>query len=391
MIGADGLWSGLRTPGSGSRAPEFPPALRLAGADPADAVEEEFRAADVQLWLGPNAHVVHYPVKGPASSTSSPSSTTLGRSPAGAPQAGARNARALLAVELGPGGARVLAVPDRWQKWALYDVPPFSKWARRPRDAHWRRRPPMLPSSPRARRWRFEDAAVLADNLARSRTIRPLPCGATSAPAQRTARVVGSARPAGNGRVYHLTAGEAWARNLFLRVAGGKMCCAATIGSMIGARRCRKSPTVRVRCRSHRAKAEQRERSTCFRPPSRVAAETVLVAEPINCGRSGGFQRRSRNRQARRHAAAVKLQEDAGIDIVTDGEQARQHFVHGFLEFVDGIDFANKVEMGIRNDRYKAMVPTSPARSSSGAGAWPRGASARAIPRRKLKITMPGR
>ena len=55
---------------------------------------------------------------------------------------------------------------------------------------------------------------------------------------------------------------------------------------------------------------------------------------------------------------AVKLQEDAGIDIVTDGEQSRQHFVHGFLEFVDGIDFANKVEMGIRNDRYKAMVPT---------------------------------
>src|SRR6202043_750014 len=54
---------------------------------------------------------------------------------------------------------------------------------------------------------------------------------------------------------------------------------------------------------------------------------------------------------------AIKGQEDAGIDIVSDGEQSRQHFVHGFLEFVDGIDFAHKVEMGIRNDRYKAMVP----------------------------------
>ena len=54
---------------------------------------------------------------------------------------------------------------------------------------------------------------------------------------------------------------------------------------------------------------------------------------------------------------AVKLQEDAGIDIVTEGEQARQHFVHGFLERVEGIDFSNKVEMGIRKDRYKAMVP----------------------------------
>jgi methionine synthase II (cobalamin-independent) len=54
---------------------------------------------------------------------------------------------------------------------------------------------------------------------------------------------------------------------------------------------------------------------------------------------------------------AIKEQEDAGIDIVTDGEQSRQHFVHGFLEYVEGIDFAHKVEMGIRADRYKAMVP----------------------------------
>src|SRR6204780_4399089 len=55
---------------------------------------------------------------------------------------------------------------------------------------------------------------------------------------------------------------------------------------------------------------------------------------------------------------AVKLQEDAGVDIVTEGEQSRQHFVHGFLERIEGIDFDHKVEMGIRNDRYKAMVPT---------------------------------
>src|SRR5690349_23866210 len=55
---------------------------------------------------------------------------------------------------------------------------------------------------------------------------------------------------------------------------------------------------------------------------------------------------------------ALKWQEDCGIDIVSDGEQSRQHFVHGFLEFVEGIDFSRRVEMGIRADRYKAMVPT---------------------------------
>lgn len=87
----------------------------------------------------------------------------------------------------------------------------------------------------------------------------------------------------------------------------------------------------------------------------------------------------------------LKLQEDAGIDIVTDGEQSRQHFVHGFLEFVDGIDFAHKVEMGIRNNRYKAMVPmvTGPLTLRSRVhGTEAR--FARTHTKRKLKITMPG-
>lgn len=53
----------------------------------------------------------------------------------------------------------------------------------------------------------------------------------------------------------------------------------------------------------------------------------------------------------------IKTLEDAGISTIGDGEQSRQHFVHGFLERVEGIDFAHKVEMGIRADRYKAMVP----------------------------------
>ena len=48
----------------------------------------------------------------------------------------------------------------------------------------------------------------------------------------------------------------------------------------------------------------------------------------------------------------------AGLDIVGDGEQSRQHFVHGFLERIEGIDFQNKVKMGIRNNRYEADVPT---------------------------------
>ena len=88
---------------------------------------------------------------------------------------------------------------------------------------------------------------------------------------------------------------------------------------------------------------------------------------------------------------ALKLQEDAGIDIVGDGEQARQHFVHGFLEAVDGIDFERRVEMGIRNNRYKAMCPTVVGELRLRARVHMREARlARAHTTRKLKFTLPG-
>ena len=88
---------------------------------------------------------------------------------------------------------------------------------------------------------------------------------------------------------------------------------------------------------------------------------------------------------------ALKLQEDSGIDIVTEGEQARQHFVHGFLERIEGIDFAHKVEMGIRKDRYKAMVPqvVAPLRLTGRVHA-DEARVARAHTTRKLKFTLPG-
>jgi 5-methyltetrahydropteroyltriglutamate--homocysteine methyltransferase len=87
----------------------------------------------------------------------------------------------------------------------------------------------------------------------------------------------------------------------------------------------------------------------------------------------------------------IKQQEDAGVDIVTDGEQARQHFVHGFLEQVDGIDFDHKVEMGIRNDRYKALVPqvVGPIALKGRVHAF-EARLARAHTTRKLKFTLPG-
>jgi len=97
--------------------------------------------------------------------------------------------------------------------------------------------------------------------------------------------------------------------------------------------------------------------------------------------------------EGKRDAVLVALgeQEAAGIDIVSDGEQSRQHFVHGFLEAIEGVDFDRRVTIGIRADRYKAEVPTVTGplvrrRSAHGDEV----AFARAHTTRKLKFTVPG-
>jgi 5-methyltetrahydropteroyltriglutamate--homocysteine methyltransferase len=98
-------------------------------------------------------------------------------------------------------------------------------------------------------------------------------------------------------------------------------------------------------------------------------------------------------RQAKADATLlwIKAQEDAGLAIVGDGEQSRQHFVHGFLEQVDGIDFEHKVAMGIRDNRYEAMVPqvVGPLKLKGRVHAF-EAQLARAHTTRKLKFTLPG-
>jgi 5-methyltetrahydropteroyltriglutamate--homocysteine methyltransferase len=88
---------------------------------------------------------------------------------------------------------------------------------------------------------------------------------------------------------------------------------------------------------------------------------------------------------------ALKEQESAGIDIITDGEQSRDHFVHGFLRRIAGVDFSRRVTIGIRAERYTAQVPvvsgpierTTPIHLDE--VRW-----ARAHTTRRLKFTIPG-
>jgi len=97
--------------------------------------------------------------------------------------------------------------------------------------------------------------------------------------------------------------------------------------------------------------------------------------------------------RAQRDAALVwlKEQEAAGIDIVSDGEQFRVHFVHGFLERIEGIDWNRKTKMGIRDNRYVVDVPTvTAAVRRRGPVHGEEARFVRAYTERGLKFTLPG-
>jgi 5-methyltetrahydropteroyltriglutamate--homocysteine methyltransferase len=116
------------------------------------------------------------------------------------------------------------------------------------------------------------------------------------------------------------------------------------------------------------------------------------LAEPEKLWAAWRFQGEELKKAQQRAAAEwLKHQEAAGIDIVTDGEQFRIHFVHGFLEHIKGIDWEKKSAMGIRDNRYTVQVPTV-----TGPISRPRSVHldevrfTRSQTSHKLKFTLPG-
>jgi 5-methyltetrahydropteroyltriglutamate--homocysteine methyltransferase len=116
------------------------------------------------------------------------------------------------------------------------------------------------------------------------------------------------------------------------------------------------------------------------------------LAEPEKLWAGWRFEGEALRRGQQRAAAEwLQHQEKAGIDIVTDGEQFRVHFVHGFLEHIQGIDWEKKTAMGIRDNRYTVQVPTV-----TGPVSRPRPVHldevrfTRAQTDRRLKFTLPG-
>jgi salicylate hydroxylase len=222
LIGADGVWSTLSAQLPGRRPPRFRHRTAWRTLVPASAVPEEFREPLVHLWLGPDAHLVHYPVKAGRLinivGIVHDEWKEIGWSAAGnraeilrhfARWAWAEQARALIAI------------PDQWLKWALYDRKAPFRGGVGPMTLIGDAAHPMLPFLAQGAGMAIEDAAVLADMLGK---YLDDPCDALRAYEgarwHRTARAQQASRR--QGRIYGLSGPEAFVRNLAMRAMGGE-------------------------------------------------------------------------------------------------------------------------------------------------------------------------
>lgn len=222
LIGADGLWSRLRE-ALGRRSPaRFAGRTAWRAVVPASEVAPSFLVPEVQLWLGTGGHIVHYPIRAGAAVnivaiTTDDWQSTQWSTEADRTEVMTRFPRRLWASE----ARELLAAPDRWQKWALYDRAPSIIWGRGPVTLIGDAAHPMLPFLAQGAAMAMEDAVVVADALARS------PDDATRAfrsyeraRIRRTARVQRASRR--NNFAYHLGGVGARIRDAMLSALGGE-------------------------------------------------------------------------------------------------------------------------------------------------------------------------
>jgi 2-polyprenyl-6-methoxyphenol hydroxylase-like FAD-dependent oxidoreductase len=222
LIAADGLWSMARTRLGFKEAPRFAGRTAWRALVPAKDVAPEFREPMIHLWLGRDAHLVHYPVKAgkvinvvviTADSWSGPGWSE--------PASRVDLLRHFSAKHWAPQAHSLVRAPEAWLKWALYNRRPLINWSQDAAALLGDAAHPMLPFLAQGAAMAIEDAVVAAQCLARMPDDVPLALRTYSA--VRRARVWKVQRMAArNGERYHFGAVRGTLRDTAMRFMGGQ-------------------------------------------------------------------------------------------------------------------------------------------------------------------------
>ncbi len=222
LIGADGLWSNVGAQLRGQHMPRFAHRTAWRALVPAESVGPEFREPLVNLWLGLDAHLVHYPVKaGRFINIVAVVHDQWKQTGWSTPGDRAEILRHFARWSWAETARTLIATPERWLKWALYDRKTPFRGGVGPVTLIGDAAHPMLPFLAQGAGMAIEDAAVLADMLSKH---LDNPADALrayeGARYHRTQRAQDAARS--QSRIYGMSGPEALIRNLAMRAMGGE-------------------------------------------------------------------------------------------------------------------------------------------------------------------------
>ncbi len=224
LIGADGIWSAVRNHLFPDVQPQFSGLIAWRGTLDATSLPREYTSARVQLWMGPDAHLVAYPISAARQINVVAIVPGTWNRPGWSAPGDANELKSAFASQRWPATARMLiGAVDGWRRWALFTLPDLGEWtdgaiALLGDAAH-----AMLPFAAQGAGMAIEDAAVLATCLSESPgdSIAGIPATLKRYGRLRRGRVLRVQRAARQqGRIYHLTGPLALARDLAIKAMG---------------------------------------------------------------------------------------------------------------------------------------------------------------------------
>jgi salicylate hydroxylase len=224
LIGADGIWSSVRNHLFPDVQPQFSGLIAWRGTLDATALPREYTSPRVQLWMGPNAHLVAYPISGGRRINVVAIVPGTWNRPGWSAPGDGNEIKAAFATARWPATARMLiGAVDEWRRWALFTVPDNGDWSEGAIALLGDAAHAMLPFAAQGAGMAIEDAAVLAKALSASagENTADIPAALKRYGRLRRARVLRVQRMARrSGRIYHLTGALALARDLTIKAMG---------------------------------------------------------------------------------------------------------------------------------------------------------------------------
>ena len=224
LIGADGIWSTVRQHLFPDAQPRFSGLIAWRGTLDATQLPREYTARRIQLWMGPRAHLVAYPISGARQINVVAVVPGTWNRPGWSAPGEVNEIKNAFASSRWPGPARMMiGAVDEWRKWALFTMPEGGGWSDGAIGLMGDAAHAMLPFAAQGAGMAIEDAAVLAKCLGESaaESTANIPAAMKRYARLRRARVTRIQRAARrNGRVYHLKGAAALARDLFIRSIG---------------------------------------------------------------------------------------------------------------------------------------------------------------------------